>query len=854
MAITFTNWAAGALTPSNWATNAWNSNISIAPAAASMVETGATPGSSGGASFVNWAPGSLSVVNWSTNAWNTSYGVGAIGSVWKAGSWVNGSWVANSWANATLSFAPSAASMVETGATPSVLATTYTWYALPAPGAYDSNSLIYGQTFPTGSLIREVTAPAHIISTNYAVGPLANDVNDYMVAQPLYTGADSGVYEIKTPAGATSQYTSTFNIGAINTTVSPSAASMTETGGTPGVAIGIPPLTPAAASMTETGATPNVIATSAFVASPAPASMRETGATPAVAVSQAGYSTGPAVLSGARSMSDDADYALLAANDLRQFIQQVPGSGPIRGVWVYKDLVYVFRDNVGATAGLMYVESASGWTLVTMPYELQFVSSGTTPPAWTVGTVITNGTATATIAAILVRTGSWAGSNAVGSLVLSAQTGTFTNGDPIKIGATQYATATSTSSARLVRLPGGRMEFENYNFTGSTATKRMYGVDGVNPGFEFDGVTYVPIRTGMVQDSPSHLCCHANCLFYSFLGSVQFSGPGTPYVWTVVLGAGEIAVGDDVTGLLTTGGAQNATTSAASALAIFTIGRAHTLYGSSPATFALASTKAELGYSAFTCRLVSNNVYGITSRGIQSLLATQNYGNFQYTSVSHLIQPFMDLKRGLEISSTTLFKKNQYRVFFSDGSAIVVGLTGDTISGLMPLNYGKAVRCICTANLSTGAEVTYFGSDDGYVYRDNIGTSFDGSSIESWLRSQFNHEKSPRVRKTYKRGVLEVKVDRYCEVNISYDLGYGNPDVLPSAQQSDSALKGPGGYWDSVVWDNFTWDTQSVLDPQIDLKGTEKNVSILFYSNRAQDLSHTLEGLNIMYIPRRVQR
>lgn len=853
MTITFVNWAAGALADGSWATNAWNVNIAVAPAAGAMVETGATPGSSTGVTFTAWAPGSIVTSAWAPGTWTSS--IAGIGTVWASGALAAGSWVANAWANATLGFAPAAASMVETGATPSVLATTFTWYALPAPGAYDSNSLIYGQTFPTGSLIREVTAPAHIISTNYAIGPLANDVNDYMVAQPLYTGADSGVYEIKTPAGATSQYTATFSIGAINTTVSPSAASMTETGATPGVAVGFPPLTPAPASMTETGATPNVIFDTNFFGAPSPASMRMTGVAPDIAISQAGRSTGPAVLSGASSMSDDADYALLAANDLRQFIQTVPGSGPIRGVWVYKDLVYVFRDNIGATAGLMYVESASGWTLVTMPYELQFVSFGTTPPAWTVGTVITNGTATATIAAILVRTGSWAGSNAVGSLVLSAQTGTFANADPIKIGATQFATATAASTARIVRLPGGRMEFENNNFTGSTLTKKMYGVDGVNPCFEFDGTTYVPIRTGMVLDAPSHIRVHRQCLFLSFLGSVQISGPGTPYVWTVVLGAAEIALGDDVTGMVPNSGSQAAGSAAgSSALSIFTTGRTSTLYGSSPATFNLVTANVDMGYSPFTCQLVSNNVYGMTARGLQSLITTLTYGDFDYVSVSHPIQPIMDSKRGLEISSTTLHKKNQYRVYFSDGSGITVGLTGDKISGLMPLNYGKAVRCICTANLSTGAEVTYFGSDDGYVYRDNIGTSFDGGPIESWLRTQFNNEKSPRVRKTYKHAVLEVKVDRYCEVNISYDLGYGNPDVLPSAQQADSALKGPGGYWDSVIWDNFTWDTQSVLDPQIDLTGTEKNLSLLFYSNRAQDLSHILEGVNIMYIPRRIQR
>jgi hypothetical protein len=58
----------------------------------------------------------------------------------------------------------------------------------------------------------------------------------------------------------------------------------------------------------------------------------------------------------------------------------------------------------------------------------------------------------------------------------------------------------------------------------------------------------------------------------------------------------------------------------------------------------------------------------------------------------------------------------------------VVGLTGEKIAGIMPLNYGKPCAASANATLPTGQEVTYFGSDDGYVYQDNVGTSFDGAA------------------------------------------------------------------------------------------------------------------------------
>lgn len=392
------------------------------------------------------------------------------------------------------------------------------------------------------------------------------------------------------------------------------------------------------------------------------------------------------------------------------------------------------------------------------------------------------------------------------------------------------------------------MEFFNYNFTGSTLTTKMYGVCGNNPGFEFDGTTYVPVRTGMVIDTPAHVIAHKGFLFLSFLASVQYSAIGNPYGWTIVLGAGEVDCSSVITGFLPQGGNQ-----AGSSLAIFTQVRTFVLYGSSNSDFKLVSSVFDIGYSAFTAQQVSNNAYGLTSRGIQTLLTTLNYGDFDYSSISHMIQPLMTSKRGLEIASTTIRTKNQYRVFFSDNTAIVVGITGDKPSGLMLLNYTRPVRCIVSATLSTGAEVTYFGSDDGYVYKDNSGTSQDGGNIEAYLKLPFNNDKSPRIRKRFIRAVFEVSVDGYTQVNVSTNLGYGSTDVLNS-YQNDTFLTKTGANWDSFIWDKFYWDAVSLANSSISLDGTEKNISIVFYSSRAQDSSHTISGITLLSIPRRLER
>jgi hypothetical protein len=573
------------------------------------------------------------------------------------------------------------------------------------------------------------------------------------------------------------------------------------------------------------------------------------GETIQVGGSDKGVALTSALVQGASASSDDADYLLLAANDLRNDIQAVPGSGPIRGVWVYNDVVYAFRDNLAGTAGAMYKATSSGWVLVTFGTEIQFTSAvGTTTPI-AAGDTIGNAaspTKTATVIAVLTRAGTW-GTDAVGTLIIEPVTGSFSNADPIYLGADQKAVA-ATAATAITRAPGGRVEAINANFTASTDTMKMYGADGVNFAFEFDGTTYIPIRTGMAVDAPTHIMFHRFYLFLSFRGSVQFSALTNPYAWTAVLGAGELAVGDDVTGFVPQGG-----TSSGSSMAIFTTRKTYILYGSSDDNWNLVASIFELGYAAYTMQPVSNNTFGITPRGIQSLITTLTYGDFDYASIAHDILPFLTARRGMETASTSLRAKDQYRLYFSDGYAVSLGLTGDKISGAMPLNYGRPVRCITTTTLSNGREVTYFGSDDGYVYQDVIGTSFDGAAIESWCRLPFNHSKSPRIRKRYRKAIFEVKATGYAKVSATYDLGYGNPEIQAAAPIPDTVLSSAGGFWEQFNWDNFSWDSKMVTDASLSLDGTEKNISFLFYSNRAQDKSHTLQGITVLYTPQRME-
>lgn len=557
-------------------------------------------------------------------------------------------------------------------------------------------------------------------------------------------------------------------------------------------------------------------------------------------------STSAALQSGATSPTDDAAYKLLAANDLRTDILTVPGSGAIRGVKVYKDVVYAFRDNAGGTAGDMYKSTAGGWVQVTFGKEIQF--TGAVGEVF-VGNTITGATsgATATVVKAMLRTGTWTVSG-VGTLILSGVVGVFQNGEALRVGGITKVTSSSLQT-NITRAAGGNLEFVNANFSGSTDTLKMYGADGVNLAFEFDGTNYIPIRTGMTTDTPTHIAFHRNYLILSFIGSLQISSIADPYMWSIVTGAAEIGMGDEITAILPqTGDSQGAS------MSVFTKNRTSILYGTSTANFTLINSVTGLGYRAKTVQPVGSNTYGLTARGIHSLVTTLNYGDFDFLSLSFLIQPLIDRKFGTETASNTLRAKNQYRIYFSDGTAFVCGLTGEQMNGIMVLNYGRVVRCIDTSNLTNGTEVTYFGSDDGYVYHDLIGTSFDGEAIEAWIRPVFNNIGSPRIRKTYRRAIFEVSSEALSRVNITYYIGFATPDTAGAATQQDQNILGSGGFWDQFTWDRFVWDSPIVQEASISIDGCEKNISFLFYSNSAEDSPHIVSGVSLLYTPRRLQR
>lgn len=396
--------------------------------------------------------------------------------------------------------------------------------------------------------------------------------------------------------------------------------------------------------------------------------------------------------------------------------------------------------------------------------------------------------------------------------------------------------------------PNGRYEFINFNFSGSATGMKMYGCDGVNKAFSWDGTTYVEITTTASPETPQHIAGHKNRLFCSVNGSIYISAPGDPMgIWVAASGAAEIGTGDKITGMMPLPG-----TNESGSLAIYGRNKTSILYGASTATWNMANVATDTGAIEYTVQYVGGAL-ALDDRGVTNLAAVQEFGNFSASTLSKAVQPYIDDRVGTVVASSVLRSQNQYRIYFTDGSGLSFAISREAPPRVLPFLYPNPVTCICSGENTSGREVAFFGSTNGVVYQTEVGTSFDGAAMDAWHRLAFNSENGPTTQKKWRRAILESSIRSYASISMTYDMDYGDGSFPVIAMQT-SQQDGGGGYWDQFVWDEFVWDSPLIGLPKFSLSGTSQNISLLFASNDALSQPFTLQAVVLHYTPRRIKR
>ncbi len=388
--------------------------------------------------------------------------------------------------------------------------------------------------------------------------------------------------------------------------------------------------------------------------------------------------------------------------------------------------------------------------------------------------------------------------------------------------------------------PGGRYQFVNYNFGSGLM---MYGCDGANKAFQFDGTTYTELTTGMATDTPDLIAAHVNHLFLAFDNSLQHSAIGNPASWTPVLGAGELNIGETLTNLLPQPGDANG-----AAMAVYARNGTFMLYGTSSSNWKLVTVTPDAGAFAYTAQYLGTGLV-FDDRGVTALETSQKFGNFEWASMSKLIRPYVIENKARVIASGVSKDKNQYRVFFNNGRALYYTLQG----GFMPLLFPDSLTCYTSSEDADGDEVAYAGDSAGYVYQMDVGNSFDGDDIESYAALVFNNIKSPRTLKFFRKAVVEVSGEGAANFWLSADLAYSSTDIesVPLTQLTADLS---AGQWDTGVWDTGFWDGRILAPAEFELTGTAENIAIRVAQISDYQPPLTFYGILMHYTPRRLLR
>ena len=466
---------------------------------------------------------------------------------------------------------------------------------------------------------------------------------------------------------------------------------------------------------------------------------------------------------------------------------------------------------------------------------------------------------TATVTSVVITSGTIGDGDAAGYISVKNNSGTWTASEAININGVDHATVNGSSQPANVSVavadgtqyaqtinPGGIYEFTNYNFRGETTGFTMYGVNTVDNGFSWDGTTFIKIKTGMEADTPQHISAHQKHLFFSYPnGSIQHSSIVTPNVWSAISGAAELAIGDDVSGF---------STEVNNVMSVFTRNDAYMLYGTSAADWELRKFHAGAGAIPYTLQKMDQTFF-LDDRGITSIFTVQYFGDFQSAVASDKIDPYIQSKKNSTVGSLRVRGKNQYRLFFDDKTGVEMTFINKKNQGLMPFTLAHQVKCTASAEDANGFEVLYGGFDDGYVRRFDSGTSFDGDTVGSFVRSAYYHYDSPGSRKRFRELNLEINADTSTTLTVTPDYDFGGTFTPPSSPISSSySVSVTADAWNQSDISNSSTGVTVLASQRVKINGIGTNMGLIISNSSIYDKPITLQGAIVDFTPLGVRR
>lgn len=294
-------------------------------------------------------------------------------------------------------------------------------------------------------------------------------------------------------------------------------------------------------------------------------------------------------------------------------------------------------------------------------------------------------------------------------------------------------TWTEISTTPLNYLSGMVIQYCAFNWNG---THKLVFTDGVNYAYTWNGTTFTLLNGAGSASNPQVSCIFNGYLFVSGYssnyGAVKISAPLDETDWNPVDGAAEVVIGDAIVALKTW----------RDQLIIFCKRSIYKITGNStdPAAsspFTVQPVTTTIGCVASrTVQECDGDVIYLSQDGMRTISGTFNIGDTEIASIS---RPIQSIIAGIDPTSTALNalvirKKTQYRLFFGTSGDGIIGSIRRFRDGHEGWEWGQLagfanVNCCTSGYINSDHEIVIHGGTDGYVYRQEVGNSLNGTPI-----------------------------------------------------------------------------------------------------------------------------
>jgi hypothetical protein len=201
-------------------------------------------------------------------------------------------------------------------------------------------------------------------------------------------------------------------------------------------------------------------------------------------------------------------------------------------------------------------------------------------------------------------------------------------------------------------------------------------------------------------------------------------------------------------------------------------------------------------------------------------------------------------------------------MFWDDGSGVVLYMGRSSVNSLgsvmqipetLPFKLPVTFFSSCVGEIQSGnGDRLFAGGTDGYVYELDKGTSFDGATIDAYLRLAFNNLKSPLQNKTFHKFTADVLCDDAITVGIKFDIDYSRAPER-GAQTNEAASAGtPIISTDAFANIDWTDPVQGVVEHY--LYGFGRNIAVTLVTSASDKKRHTFPSSTLNFSPRGLVR